>query len=141
VTAHPFLSDEWVSAARQLRAELREEHGGAGADPSGADEVRVNVHVTKVPFGDGTVEGHLDTSAGDLEIDLGHLDDPHVTVTLDYDTARALVVDGDQQAVMAAFMGGRLVVEGDLARLLAVAARPPSPDAAEATARIRAITA
>jgi hypothetical protein len=38
-------------------------------------------------------------------------------------------------------MSGRLTVEGDLAKLLALAARPVSGGAGDAVERIRAITA
>jgi hypothetical protein len=94
-----------------------------------------------MPFGADRLHGHLDAADGLLDIEVGHVGEPHATVTLDYETARALVVDRDTQAMTRAFMSGRLTVEGDLARLLALAARPVSPSAGDAVERIRAITA
>jgi hypothetical protein len=137
VAAHPFLSDEWIDAARAIHAELRPADMPADA---GLD-LRVNVVVTAVPFGEGRIHGHLDAGDSALDIELGHLAEPQATVTLDYDTARALVVDGDSQALTRAFMTGKLTVEGDLARLLALVGRPTPADAGDAADRIRAITA
>jgi putative sterol carrier protein len=76
-------------------------------------------------------------------MELGHLDEPDVTVTLEYDTARAIFVDGTAQAGMQAFMQGRIKVEGDLAKLVA-ALQQVNPDAFEASEvqrRIKEITA
>ncbi|MBO0748446.1 MAG: hypothetical protein J2O47_08840, partial [Acidimicrobiaceae bacterium] len=76
---YAFLSDEWVAAARALRAEY------AQRPHSLPVSVRMNQIVRNVPFGEGAINAHLDTSSGLLDIDLGHLDDPDVTITLDYD--------------------------------------------------------
>ncbi|MCA1691287.1 MAG: SCP2 sterol-binding domain-containing protein [Actinobacteria bacterium] len=103
----------------------------------------MNQIVTDVPFGDGSIEANLDTSAGELVMDLGHLEEPDVTVTLDYDTARAIFVEGTAQAGMQAFMAGKIRVDGDLAKLVA-ALQGVSPDAYEASEiqrRIKEITA
>jgi SCP-2 sterol transfer family len=109
---YPFLSDEWVAAARQLRAEYADR-----ASPVGVT-VRMNQIVRNVPFGEGTIHAHLDTSSGLLDIDLGHLNVPDVTITVDYDVARSLLVDHDPAAAMQAFMSGRIKVDGDIAKLL-----------------------
>jgi len=65
-----FLSDEWITEAKKIR----EEFAGKGTPPAHA--VRMNQVITDVPFGDGTLNVHMDTSGGDLEFDLGHLDTP-----------------------------------------------------------------
>ena len=65
--AYKFLTPEWIDAVKALR----DESGGGGSVPH---TVRMNQIVTDVPFGDGTVEAHMDTSSGQLEMDLGHLD-------------------------------------------------------------------
>jgi hypothetical protein len=137
VATYPFLSDEWIAAARAIHADLRE--GSAdGADPI---DLQVNVVVTAMPFGDARLLGHLDAADGVLDIEVDHLAEAHATVTLDYDTARALLVDRDTQALTRAFMAGRVTVEGDLAKILALATRPASPTTGDAVERIRAITA
>ena len=82
---YPFLSDEWVQAAK----EIREANPGAASTPH---KVRMNQIITDVPFGEGTLDAHFDSSSGELEMDLGHLDNPDLTVTLDYATAKAILV-------------------------------------------------
>jgi len=56
---YPFLSDEWMTEAKKIR----EEFSGQGA-PS-AHTVRMNQIITDVPFGEGTMEAHMDTSSGE----------------------------------------------------------------------------
>lgn len=134
---YPFLSDEWIAEARTIRAD----HAGGGiAVPA---VVKINQLITEVPFGDDDVKAHMDTSSGELVMELGHVDDPDVTLTLDYDTARAIFVDGTAQAAMAAFMQGKVRVEGDLAKLIATLQQvsPTAFDASEVQRRIKAITA
>jgi putative sterol carrier protein len=78
-----------------------------------------------------------------LILDTGHLEEPDVTVTLDYDTAKAVFVDGTAQAGMQAFMAGRVKVEGDMAKLLAAMqaqVAPANPAALELARRIQSIT-
>jgi hypothetical protein len=135
VTAHPFLSEEWIEAARAIRAELE---GKATVKPP---SFRMNQVVTEVPFGDGTLNTHTDTTSGELVLELGHISNPDVTVTLPYDTARALLVDQDQQAAMQAFMSGKIKVEGDMMKLMALQTTQVDPVALEAAARIKEITA
>ncbi len=74
----------------------------------------------------------------------GHLDKPDVTVTLDYDTAKAIFVDGTLGAGMKAFMDGKVRVQGDMAKLLAALQQLAPPDASRGRpgpAEIRDITA
>ncbi|MDQ6909541.1 MAG: SCP2 sterol-binding domain-containing protein [Actinomycetota bacterium] len=134
---HPFLSDEWVTEAEKIREELRD------SGPPLTVTVRMNQVITEVPFGDGVVDAHLDTSSGQLDLGLGHLDDPDVTVTLDYGTAKAVFVDGTPQAGMQAFMAGKVKVQGDMTKLIEAMqeqATPSGPEAEAFSERIRAIT-
>ncbi|HUQ63739.1 MAG TPA: SCP2 sterol-binding domain-containing protein [Acidimicrobiales bacterium] len=134
---HPFLSDEWVAEAERIREEFRD------AGPPLTVTVRMNQVITEVPFGDGVIDAHLDTSSGQLDLGLGHLDDPDVTVTLDYATAKAVFVDGTPQAGMQAFMAGKVKVQGDMTKLIEAMqqqATPSVPEAEEFSERIRAIT-
>ncbi len=133
-----FLSDDWIAEARRLRAE-----SGRGDEAVDAP-VRVNQVITDVPFGEGTINAHVDTTSGVLRIDVGHLDEADATITLDYDTAKALFVDGTPEAGLQAFMAGKITVQGDLAKLLAVvqqASPEAESDAAELQRNIREITA
>lgn len=135
---YPFLSDEWVAAARKIREEFDELEEGI------PDSVRMNQVITEVPFGSGTINSHVDTSSGSLEMDLGHLEQADVTVTLDYATAKAVFVDGTVSAAMSAFMAGKVRVQGEMVKLLSALGQLAPPDQSSVTTvqeRIREITA
>ncbi len=139
---YPFLSDEWIVEARKIRSEMSDAEAAAAAATPAAT-VRMNQVITDVPFGSGRLDAHLDTSSGILEMETGHLENPDVTVTLDYETAKAIFVDGTLDAGMQAFMAGKVRVQGDMAKLIAALQQlaPPDPDAVnQAQARIRDIT-
>ncbi len=131
---YPFLSEEWMDAAKQIREEYR----GKGTPPAHA--VKMNQVITDVPFGEGTINAHMDTSSGELEMDTGHIDGADLTVTLDYDTAKAIFVDGNPQAGMQAFMAGKIKVQGDMTKLMAMQQTSPDPTAAELQGRLKDIT-
>ena len=135
---YPFLSDEWLAESRKIREEYRDRV------PKIPATVRMNQIINDVPFGDGVIRAHVDTSSGQLEIDIGHLESPDLTVTLNYDTAKAILIDGDAQAAMNAFLGGRIKVDGDITKMLALqagaAGSSSDPGAAELVKRIQAIT-
>ena len=132
---HPFLSDEWMAEAKKIREEYR------GKGTPAAHAVKMNQIITDVPFGDGTINAHMDTSSGKLEMDLGHIDDAEVTITIDYATAKAIFVEQNQQAGMQAFMSGKIKVQGDMTKLMAMGQAAPDPTAAEVAAKIKEITA
>jgi putative sterol carrier protein len=73
-------------------------------------------------------------------MELGHLEAPHVTLTLDYATARAIFVNQDRDEAMQAFMAGRIKVQGDMAKLLGMLQTPVDPLAGELAERIKALT-
>ena len=132
---HPFLSDEWMDAAKAIRAEYE----GKTAPPAHA--VKMNQIITDVPFGDGTIDAHLDTSGGEMVMETGHIDGADLTVTLDYPTAKAILVDGNPQAGMQAFMAGKIKVQGDMTKMMALQSGAPDPVQAEIAAKIKDITA
>jgi hypothetical protein len=101
----------------------------------------MNQHITDVPFGDGELQAHLDTTSGEVELEFGFLADADLQVTLDYETARAIFVDLDAQAAMAAFLSGKIRVDGDLTKLMAMQDLfSPSAQAIELAQAIREIT-
>jgi SCP-2 sterol transfer family len=134
MATYQFLSDEWLDEARSIRAEY-EGHGG-----SIEHAVRMNLIVEEVPFGEGSIDAHADTSTGELVLDVGHIEPVDLKVTIGYDIARALLVEGNPQAGLQAFMQGRIKVEGDIAKLMALQSASPDPTAAEIASRIQAIT-
>jgi hypothetical protein len=134
VATYVFLSDEWVEAARAVREEYR------GKVRPIAHAVRMNQVITDVPFGTGIIESHMDSTSGELELEFGHVENPDLTVTMDYATAKAILVDGNPAAGMQAFMAGKIRVQGDMTKLMAMQQTQPDPVAAEAAARIKDIT-
>jgi putative sterol carrier protein len=129
--AYKFLSDEWIDAARKIREEA--------SQPATAPlPVKMNLVITDVPFGPGTVEAHMDTTSGTVQLDVGHVEGPDVTATLDYDTAKAMMVDNNPQAGMQAFMAGKIKLQGDMTKAMALQTGGP-PDPAM-TAKIKDIT-
>ena len=131
-----FLTDEWMDAARELRAKY------ADRMPDVTIEVRINQVVTEVPFGEGTIRAYIDSSDGNLDLELGELEEPDVTLTTDYDTAKAMVVDQDPAVVMQSFMAGKITVQGDMMKLMAMqTAVPPNEASAELAAELKSITA
>jgi putative sterol carrier protein len=133
---HAFLSDEWMEAVRAIRAKYADEV------PEIVTTIRINQVVTEVPFGDGEIRSYLDTSSGSMTMELGELDEADATITTDYMTAKALFVDRDQAVVMQAFMGGKIVVQGDMMKLMALQTAIPSNEATDKIGEeIAAITA
>ena len=130
---YPFLSDEWISQVRKIGDEFQ----GAATTPH---SVKMNQVITEVPFGEGTLQSHMDTTSGELVMEEGHLDEVDLTVTLDYATAKAIFVEGNPQAGMQAFMAGKIKVQGDMTKLMAMQQSAPDPTAAEIQQRIKDIT-
>jgi len=131
-----FLSEEWLEQAAAIRAEYE---GKGGAPPH---QMRMNLVITDVPedVSAGPIDAHMDTTSGDVHMDVGHLDNPDLTVTLEYETAKAILVEGNPQAGMQAFMAGKIKVQGDMTKLMAMQSASPDPVAAEIAAKINAIT-
>jgi putative sterol carrier protein len=132
---YQFLTPEWVAAAKELREQFE------GDAPAPGHVVRMNQIVTEVPFGDGDVKAYMDTSDGKVELDLGELENPDLTVTVDYATAKAIMVDGNPQAGMQAFMAGKVKVQGDMTKLMAMQQGSPDPNAIKLAEAIKDFTA
>lgn len=132
---HDFLSQPWVDAARAIYASHR------STTESPIMPLRMNLVVENVPFDEQRFDAHLDTSSGVAEVEVGHVEDPDLTVTLPYDLAKSVFIDGNAQAGAEGFMMGLVRVDGDVTRLLAFQQQPPSAEQAEIAGEIRAITA
>jgi len=117
---NPFLSAEWMADVQAIRERY------AGQTPEITQVLKINQIVTGVPFGEGTVETFLDTSSGSMNMNFGKLEDADVTVTTDYDTARILFVDQDPAAGMQAFLAGKVRVQGDMMKLMAMQTAMPT---------------
>ena len=134
--SHQFLSEEWMTAAKAIREKY------ADQVPPVTVSIRMNQVITDVPFGEGTINAYLDTSSGVLQMELGELETPDLTLTTDYATAKAVFVDQDQAAGMQAFMSGKIKVQGDMMKLLAMQTGMPQTDVtATVQDEIKSITA
>jgi putative sterol carrier protein len=132
---HAFLSEEWMNEARAIRERYADQITPV------TQPVKINQVVTDVPFGEGTVKSYLDTSSGEVVMALGELDDADATVTTDYVTAKAIFVDQDPAAGMQAFMAGKITVQGDMMKLMAMQASMPADEASQKIAEeIKAMT-
>jgi putative sterol carrier protein len=134
--SHQFLSEEWMAAAREIREKYKDEA------PMITFSIKINQVVTDVPFGDGTVKSFMDTSSGEMVMDLGELADADATVTTDYATAKAIFVNQDQAAGMQAFMSGKIKVVGDMMKVMGMQTAIPQTDITKIVAEeIKNITA
>jgi hypothetical protein len=132
---HDFLSPDWVEAAKKLRDDFE----GDAAPP--AHTIKMNLVITDAPFQDDDIQAHMDTTGGEMQMDLGHLDEPELTVTVDWATAKAIFVDQNPQAGMQAFMAGKVKVQGDMTKLMAMQQQAPDPTAQEMAEKLKEITA
>jgi len=130
-----FLSDEWVAAAHRIYTE----HAGASSATAPQD-VQINLVVRDAPFGDGVIQAHVDTTGAEPELALGHIAGAPTTITTDYETAKSVFVEQNQQAAMQAFMGGRIQITGDMTKVMMMMQTTPDPTAVEIAAKVRAIT-
>ena len=72
-----FLSEEWLEAAAAIREEFK---GQGGAPPH---KMKMNLVITGAPedVSAGSIDAHMDTTDGDMHMDVGHLEGPDLTVT------------------------------------------------------------
>ena len=128
--SHQFLSDDWLNEAKKIRDEF------ASDAPSPANDLTVNVTVTDGPEGDR--ELHMANGV----FDTGHIDGAPTKLTLPYEVAKDMFVNGNQQAAMQAFMSGQIKVEGDMTKLMAMqTAGASDPNRDKVQERLKEITA
>jgi len=123
-----FLSDEWFTEAKKLADE-------AGADTSGAGDLTLNIVVTGGPSGDREI--HMANG----EFAQGLVDGAPTKMTVPYEVAKSVFIEGNQQAGMQAFMQGQIKVEGDMSKLMAMQTQQPSAAQQELQAKLKEITA
>ena len=132
---YAFLSDEWMAATREIRGKFEEQL------PPVSVSIRINQVITDVPFGEGTINAYIDTSSGAFVFDFGELEEPDAVMMTDYETARALIVDRDPAVAMQSFMAGKIRVQGDMMKLMALQTAVPNNEYSDQVAdEIAAIT-
>ncbi|CAB4363423.1 MAG: SCP-2 sterol transfer family protein [Actinobacteria bacterium] len=120
-----FLSPEWIAAAKEIRQKYADEAARV------TTSIRLNGVVTDTPFGSAPLQIALDTSSGTIFLELGTLESPDLTITTDYGTARKIFVEQDQAGAMQAFMSGRIKVQGDMMKLMALQTQMPDDEIAK----------
>ena len=111
---HKFLSEPWFDEIESLRDDAPPA-AGAMAD------LVLNIVVTGAP--DGDVEVHMNKG----QFERGLAADAPTKITVPYDVAQDIFINGNQAAGMQAFMAGQIKVEGDMTRLMAMQAGGGSP--------------
>jgi putative sterol carrier protein len=130
--SHPFLSPAWMEAAKAIREKYADQATKV------VTVIRMNQVITDVPDSvhlEATIRTYLDTSSGSAELELGELETPDLTITTDYETARKLFVEQDQAAGMQAFMSGKIKVQGDMMKMMALQTAMPQDDIAKTIAQ------
>jgi hypothetical protein len=125
----PFLSDAWFTKVDELIAAA-----GDLEIPEAMRTAQVNITVTSSA---GETELHLD----DGLFKRGHNAGFSTRLTVGEDIARKIFVDGDAAAGVHAYLEGKIVVEGDLAKVVAMQTVEPSEPQKRLTRQIAAITA
>ena len=126
---HKFLSEPWFEEIEGMRDEVPPATGPM------ADFV-LNIVVTGAP--DGDVEVHMNKG----QFERGLADDAPTKVSVPYDVAKDIFINGNQAAAMQAFMAGQIKVEGDMTRLMAMQAGggAPTPEQKAFQEKLQAIT-
>ncbi len=126
---HVFLSDDWFDAVEGLRDEMPE-------PPAAMKDLVINIVVAGGPDGDREI--HM--AGGQFE--RGLAEGAPTKLTVPFDVAKSMFIDGNQQAGMQAFMSGQIKVEGDMSRLMAMqAAGGPTPEQIALQEKLKALTA
>jgi len=126
---YQFLSDEWFTEVDRLIAAA-----GDLQIPPAMKAVEVNVTVT-------APGGNTELFMKDGLFTRGHQASAATSLTIESALARKIFVDGDAAAGVQAFLEGKMQVEGDLAKLVAMQTVEPSEPQKRLTKQIAAITA
>jgi hypothetical protein len=124
-----FLSDEWFTKVDELIA-------GAGdlQIPDAMRTAEVNITVK-------SAKGETKLFMKEGLFQRGHEPSFTTKLTLDEALARKIFVDGDAAAGVQAFLEGKIQVDGDLAKVVAMQTVEPSEPQKRLTKQIAAITA
>jgi len=125
--SHAFLSDSWFDAVEELRSEQPDA-------PDAMADATINITVTGGP--DGDVDVHLAGGA----FDRGHTEGAPTRLTVPYEVAKKLFIDGDQSAAMQAFMSGQIKVEGDMTKVMALQTVTPTAEQQAFQAKLADLT-
>ncbi len=123
-----FLADEWFNEVERLTQEA----GDLNVSPTLADTV-LNLNVT------GTAQGDVQAYLANGLLKKGTTD-TDTTVQIDEETLKSIVLEGDMNEAMQAFMSGKIRIEGDMSKLMALQSVKPSAEQKELFKKIFAMT-
>ena len=108
-----YLSDEWFDKVKELSEEINPEIPAQMAD------MKINMTVT-------SDEGDCDFCLNGGKLEKGHLADATTKVTVPIEFAKKMYIDQDRAAGMQAFTSGKLKIEGDMSKIMAMQGIQPS---------------
>ena len=130
-----FLSPEWEVAAESL-------HDSKTAQAPDGISFSMNVTISPTPYGDKMLS--ISADSGVAQVDKEHIENADVSVKTDYETAYKLFLEGEMNIVLSAMLEGKIVVSGDVAKLLSMAstsqAMPSMPFLEDLSAKLKSIT-
>lgn len=103
-----FLSEEWASSMTEKLNASDQFKQAAGSQAAKLQQV--------VSTPEGEVKYYFKLEGGAAEVALGELDGAEATISQDYDTAVAL--SKNELTGTAAYMSGKIKVQGDLMKLM-----------------------
>jgi len=132
-----FLSDQWIESTKSIAEDYKDQI------PESPIDTKINININEVSHRDNQqLQGHIDTTQKTPVIEVGHIEDTELTISIGYETAKSIFFRPDPQELMQAFLGGKILIEGDASKLLAMQtnASDPSPEAIEFYEKIEEIT-
>ena len=107
-----FLSPEWAAAV---------EAGLKNAQSQGRTFLPSQFNIIVIPKDKTALPLHVSyqLDSNNIRVSTKPIDDPEMTVTMDYATLQA-VSEGNAQAIMQAFMSGKMKVQGDMTKIMAL---------------------
>jgi putative sterol carrier protein len=122
-----YLSDEWFAKIDELAKEVNLEVPAAMAG------MKVNMTIT-------SDQGDVKFSMNGGKIQKGHLDDASTKITVPRDLAFKMFVKEDKQAGMQAFMSGKMKIEGDMSKMMAMQSIQPTASQKLLQEKIKEVT-
>ncbi len=123
-----FLTKDWFDKVEQMGAEA----GELNLPPTLASMI-INL---KIADGDETIEANF----ADGLLHRGLNSEATTTLLLDRTILQSIITDFDTNQIMGAFMNGKIRVEGDMSKLMAVQTARPSAEQKELYSRIKSMT-
>ncbi len=122
-----YLSDEWFNKVKELSEEINPEI------PSQMADMKINMTVT-------SDEGDCELCLNGGKIEKGHIPDATTKVTVPLEFAKKIFIDQDRAAGMQAFMSGKLKIEGDMSKMMAMQGIQPTESQKKLQEMIREMT-